>query len=152
MRKMSKGKNSNSIYSGQHWHFLILLILLAGVYCYIQFDKNVLQGRFCGEHTSTYFIIALIAPILHQVYVVVFWRLELFYRWMSRKFGENGFLIFKLGFAFFFVSRLITIILLAFSNRNSLGISEFVGYALACLFAIPSLLGLTISTLKNTKM
>jgi len=63
--------------------------------------------------------------------------LELFYNSISKVFGENGFLFFKIGFAILFVSRLLTIILLAISNANTLQINHIFAYAIASLLFFP---------------
>ena len=97
----------------QHWHFLFLSILLAGLYFYVNTDPLFLKGKFLEIATSKWFLLAILIPILHQIYVVVCWRLELFYKSISKKFGALGFKLFKVGFALLFISRLLTIILLA---------------------------------------
>jgi len=123
----------------QHWHFLSLLILLTGIYFFIKNDTSLLQGELWGISTSTWFSLAILSPILHQIYVLITWRLELFYKSLSKVFGENAFKVFKIGFALLFISRLITIILLAFSNTDTLPINGMLAYGIAGLFLLPAL-------------
>ena len=122
----------------QLWHFLSLIVLLTGIYFYLENDTTLLQGALWEIPTSTWFLIAILSPILHQVYVVVGWRLELFYQSFSKAFGVNAFLIFKIGFAILIFSRILTITLLAISSANTLSIDPTFAYLIAGLLFIPA--------------
>ena len=84
-----------------------------------------------GVRTATWFILAILSPIIHQIYVLVCWRAELYYKRISNAFGANGFQLYKLGFAMLIFSRILTIILLAFSSSNTLGLNKILAYSLA---------------------
>ena len=99
----------------------------------------MLKGEFLEISTSKWFLLATLIPILHQIYVMVCWRLELFYNSISKKYGALGFNLFKVGFAFLFISRLLTIILLAFSNANTFNLNIYFAYLLAGLLFIPAI-------------
>jgi len=126
------------IFKYQHWHFLALLLLLSVIYFLVLEDASITLGRFSGKSSKTWFILAILSPILHQIYVLICWRLELFYQSISKTFGQNGFTIFKIGFAILIFSRLLTIILLSMSNTNTLHFNQNMAYVLALLFSIPS--------------
>ena len=126
------------IFKYQVWHFLILLILLIGVYFYVSIDNAILKGELLGISTSIWFWLAILSPIVHQIYVVVCWRLELHYGSMSKIFGPNGFNVFKLGFGILIFSRLLTIVLLAISNSYTLKINTYLAYTSAVVLLIPS--------------
>jgi hypothetical protein len=126
------------IFKHQQWHFLILFALLAGIYFYAQTDTDIFKGELWGWSTSTWLLFAILSPILHHIYVFVFWRWELYYKGMTNTFGEKGFKLFKVGFAILILSRLVTIILLAFSNANSLQANHIVIYTLAAILFIPA--------------
>lgn len=123
---------------GQLWHLLTLTILLLGVYFYVQGDTVLLSGQYLGISSKTWFVIAMLSPILHQVYVAICWRIELFNKSISNRFGKNGFTIYKIGFAFLIASRLITIILLAISSAGSLNLTSNLSYLFAAILFIPS--------------
>jgi len=112
----------------QLWHFLLLLILLASIYFYVDKNPTLLQGEFLNIKTSTWFLLAIISPVIHQIYVLICWRLELFYKSISNLFGENGFKIFKIGFAILIFSRLLTITFLAISSSDTLTINNILAY------------------------
>lgn len=122
----------------QLWHFLSLLFLLSCIYFLVSSNSINLIGSFLGVSTTTWFFVALLSPILHQVYVLVFWRLELYYKSVTNAFGNNGFKLFKIGFAILILSRLITIILLAYSDQGTVQIDATYAYLLAGIFFVPS--------------
>jgi len=127
------------IFKHQHWHFLTLALLLTCTYCYVSNDLALLHGEFWGFPTSTWFLIAILSPILHQIYVLVCWRLELYYKSISKVFGANGFKLYKAGFAILFFSRLVTIICLAISNTNTLHLNNIFANIIAGVFSLLSI-------------
>ena len=126
------------IFKYQVWHFLILLILLVAVYFYIKMDTMILKGELFGISTLIWFFLAILSPIIHQIYVVVGWRLELHNNSISKLFGNNGFKLFKWGFGILIFSRLLTIVLLAISNSYTLEANTIFLYTLAGILFIPS--------------
>ncbi len=126
------------LFKHQQWHILTLLILLVGVYFYMNSDTSVLLGDLWGISTTTWFLLAMLSPIIHQVYVLVCWRSELFYNSISKAFGDNGFRLYKIGFTILILSRVLTIILLAISNTNTLQIKGAFAYIIASIMFIPA--------------
>ena len=126
------------LFKHQHWHFLILFILLITIYFLVNMDTSFLEGEVFGISTNTWFLLAILSPIVHQIYVLVCWRLELFHNSISKVFGINGFKVYKIGFAILFVSRLLTIILLSVSSTNTLNINRVYAYLIASIFFILS--------------
>jgi hypothetical protein len=122
----------------QIWHFIILIALLIGTYYYVDADPSILEGEYLGISTCTWFIMAILSPIIHQIYVLVCWRSELFHQSISKAFGAKGFKIFKIGFAILIISRLITIIILAIASADTLNISPILSYTFATILFIPS--------------
>lgn len=123
----------------QIWHFICLLLLVLCLTIFILIDDTLLVGELFGIHTEGWFCLAILTPILHQFYVLIIWRLELYYSSISKLLGDKGFLTFKLGFAILFISRLITVLLVAFSSSDTLSINPKVAYLIAIVFLIPSL-------------
>lgn len=126
------------IFKYQAWHFLSLLILLTGIFYFVRLDTEILKGRVFGISTSIWFLLAILSPIIHQVYVVVCWRLELYYGSISNIFGSNGFKLFKLGFGILILSRLLTIFILAISNAYTFETNTFFVFILSGILFIPS--------------
>ena len=77
--------------------------------------------------------------IIHQFYVLVCWRSELYYKSISKLFGENGFKLYKIGFAILILSRLITILLLAMSNAKTMEVNNTFSYVLSGVLIIPAI-------------
>jgi hypothetical protein len=91
-------------------------------------------GSLWNVQSSVWFWLAIMFPILHQVYVLLCWRVELFYQGISKKLGKSGFVIFKIGFTLLFVARLVSIILLAVSTSVRLNIDPALKYILISVF------------------
>ena len=51
--------------------------------------------------------------VAHQLWIVVFWRLELLSGAVSRRLGPRGFTVYATGFVALITSRLLSIIILA---------------------------------------
>jgi Phospholipid methyltransferase len=123
----------------QHFHLLSLTGLLVLLYFGVQYDVETLQGNLWGIDTSVWFGLSLLSPIVHQIYVLVCWRLELYYKSISKTFGEKGFGYYKFGFAILILSRLATITLLAISNAKTLEMNTVLSYTIVLLLAIPTI-------------
>lgn len=126
-----------TFFKHQQWHFLSLLILLSLLY-FFHLEGSLYQGSLWSIETKTWFVLAILSPILHQLYVLVCWRLELLHNRFSNKFGDKGFKIFKIGFAILIISRILTITLLAISSADTLEIEPVFSYCLAVLFFLPA--------------
>lgn len=109
-----------------------------GVYYCARIDNSILNGELFGIHTTTWLIIAILSPIVHQIYVLICWRFELFYKGLSKVFGSQAFSLYKIGFAILIFSRILTITLLAISNAHSLKINPILALVIAGLLFIPS--------------
>ena len=122
------------IFRYQIWHLLFLIIFVAAIQIFITDDVKVMSGTLWGISTKTWFWIAIAVPILHQLYVWIIWRLELHQNTFTSRYGiKKAFNLYKIGFAILFVSRLISIIILAVSNKDSLLINSYLIYLLAAL-------------------
>ncbi|MCK5760999.1 MAG: hypothetical protein KAH33_06865 [Candidatus Delongbacteria bacterium] len=114
----------------QVWHLLFLLISIAAIQIFLT-DKSILVGELCGISTKAWFWIAIAVPIIHQVYVLVIWRLELYHSTFAKRFGlSKAFKMYAIGFSILFVSRLIFLTLLALSDRNSLSMNPLLAYSI----------------------
>jgi len=114
-------------------------LLLGLIYVFTTIDDTLVYGNYWGRKTSYWFVIGLVIPILHQFYVLIVWRSELFYKSISKIFGTKGFKIYKVGFAILFLSRAVVIILLAYSNAETLSINPSLTYILVGLLLALSL-------------
>ncbi len=94
----------------QLWYLLFLVSWGFAFYYLFKSDASFLAGELFGISTFYWFIFSLLSPILHQVYVLVGWRPELYYQGITKLFGQYGFRIFKVGFAILILSRGVSIL------------------------------------------
>lgn len=125
---------ANKIFKYQFWHLLILVALLVVIGIVATSSPDVLLGSFWNLSTRFWFWLAIAVPIIHQIYVLLIWRFELYQRTFSKRFGvSKAFRIYSAGFSFLFVSRLIVIIFLSLSSKNTLSIDPAIPYGLIIL-------------------
>ena len=123
----------------QFWHLIVLIFLLGGVYYSVQLDEDVLSGQLWGLSTKSWFIITLLVPIVHQIYVLVFWRLELYYNTVTDNLGEKGFGLYKAGFTVLILARPVSIICLAVANAWTMSINPLLSYGLSAVLLLPAI-------------
>lgn len=128
----------------QGWHIFGIIILLTLMTYALKID-GILNGDFWGVSTKTWFILTVTLPIVHQIYVVVIWRIELYRQSISRRFGDKGFKVFGAIFLLFLASRPISILLLALSNQESFEIGWSWRWLLTLILGVPSIyLGMSL--------
>jgi len=125
------------MFEKQGWHLLLLVLLIAGVTILAQGD--VLSGSLLNISSQAWLWIAVIIPVIHQVFVWLFWRLELHHGLVTSWFGESGFPIYKFIFTILFVARPISILLLGISNHATLPFRPIFVYAAAVLLLVPGI-------------
>lgn len=107
------------LFKNQFWHLFYLICLLISIYVITSYHHSILEGQLWGVSTKTWLIIAVTVPIAHQIYVWLCWRLQLHYNSITDTFGDNGFKLYKIGFAVLIIMRPISLIFLAISNSNT---------------------------------
>ena len=125
-----------NLFKNQIYHYLALFLLVGGVFA-LAHDAT-LSGQLLGVSTITWLWLSIAAPVLHQAYVWFAWRTQLKYSLFSRIYGENGFTVYTIGFTVLFVSRLMFMILLSLSNKNSIALSPGFSYAPSIIFILLS--------------
>lgn len=125
---------TQKIFEYQIWHLFSLILLIFSIKLYVSSSLEILDGSFWGISTSSWFWLAIAIPIIHQIYVWLVWRFELYFRVFSKKLGvKRAFNIYAAGFSFLFISRLITIIFLTISSKNTLQLNPVFAYVFAAL-------------------
>lgn len=100
---------------------------------------EIRQGSYLGISTSTWFWWSIALPVIHQVWVMVCWRVELHHQWLSRTFGGGGFRLYAIGFALWSAGRFLTLVPLAVANRGTVDVDERFLNALAVVIAVPTI-------------
>jgi Phospholipid methyltransferase len=116
------------IFEKQIWHLLFLIILLFGLNFLVSLYPEFLKGSYLNISTKYWLYFSIIIPIIHQIYVLLCWRSELHYKCLSGSFGSKAFLYYKIGFFILFVGRLIPLIFLAISNKNTFNKGSSIKY------------------------
>jgi len=124
----------NKIFKYQIWHLISLGIFICAIQIYIIENPDIVTGSFWNIRTILWFWLAITVPVVHQTYVLLIWRFELYKRTFSNRFGfKKAFQMYAAGFSLLFVSRLIVISFLALSSKNTLQINPLVAYSIAIL-------------------
>ncbi len=123
-----------NIFRFQFWNLLSLLILIFLLQIFLNYNGMDMGGSLWGVKTKTWFWLAVAVPVLHQAYVWLVWRIELYKHTFTSHFGvKKAFKLFTIGFSVLFASRLFFIGFLAFSNRGSLPVKPIFAYSIAAL-------------------
>ncbi|MDP3980366.1 MAG: methyltransferase, partial [Chlamydiota bacterium] len=127
------------IFFKRQWiHAFFLVFLMAGL-IFVTGIEGMHVGSFFSLSTTIWFWSAVIVAILHQVYVLICWRLQLHGSWLSRLLGDFAFKVYATGFAILGISRVLLVVLLALSNRGSLVGDQMIYRMLALIAILPAL-------------
>jgi hypothetical protein len=122
----------------QLWQLSILAALFTSFY--FAYDLfAVPPGQWLGLSTREWYLTATITPIIHQIYIWLCWRGELYFKALSRVFGKHAYQVFSLGFGLLIATRFFAIVAVCFADYQSLNISAPVRYPLAFLLHLPAL-------------
>ena len=118
-------------FKNQIWHLGGTIVLF---YVGIQFvDFNNSTKTFLGTSASSWFMIAMSIPIIHQTYVWICWRSELCWKSISNTIGFKGYVIF---FFILIISRLSAIVL-CFIDYGSLYKPGLLSWIISIILFIP---------------
>jgi len=124
------------LFEKQIWHLLILTFLILGIIVITNLENEILIGSFWNVSTKTWLIISLVIPVVHQIYVLLCWRLELHYKLLTHYLGKNAFGIYLVGFFVLFISRFISIILLSEANKNTFNLNSILKYFIISILSL----------------
>jgi len=128
---------ARKIFEYQIWHLILLIAIIFSINLYVDSSSEILSGTFWGINTKAWFWLAIAIPVIHQIYVWLIWRLELYQRIFTKRYGlKRSFNIYAVGFSLLFVSRLIAIIILAYCNKDTLHINPIFTYVLALIITL----------------
>lgn len=122
----------------QAYHAFFLLLLLAGVYLMAQEDSVIISGELWQITSIYWLLLALLVPVVHQIYVMLCWRLELYGKKLTAWFGEKAFALYKRFFTILILARPVSLVLLAISNKKTLILDSRLAIGLTIILLIPS--------------
>ncbi len=121
-----------NIFRYQVWHLMAAGILLAAMRMFLTANLDIMTEQLWGVSSVTWFWLAVAVPVVHQLYVLLAWRLELYYNLFTARLGlKKAFRIYATGFSILFTGRLVSIIIVAWSDRNTLAIPPLSAYLTA---------------------
>lgn len=127
------------VFRYQVWHFMSIVILIGLLYLFTSLEKESLEGTLWGVSSLTWFWLAVLVPIIHELYVWLVWRMELYGRFFTSRFGlELSFYTYAVNFVLLFFGRLLSIIALATASQNSLEINRVLAYGIVLIFLLLS--------------
>lgn len=124
-------------WKGQIAHAVLLVALIAAAWSFVDPDELAMRQLF-GVSARVWFIIALLIPVLHQLFVWIAWRTELCFGAITKRFGDLGFSIYLVVFFLLFFSRPIVLIFLTVADHDSMEISVPVRTLLCVVLGIPA--------------
>lgn len=124
---MPTTKSPPGIWVGQPLHYVCLMIL--------SFLAWAAWAKLGKPFPAAYWI-AVAIPVVHQVFVLLAWRLELRSAAISKAFGFGGYLT---CFFVLFFARFVALAVLAWLDRGSLGLDGPVQAVATILLALPGL-------------
>lgn len=127
------------LFEKQLWHLIALIVLIFGIFAIVNSDSQILTGSLWDITTKTWFVVAMLTPIIHQVYVLICWRSELYYNSLTILFKSKAFKLYKAIFFVFFIGRMVFLIFLSESNKNTFDLNIDIRYGLIVAFSLIAL-------------
>jgi len=121
----------------QWLHASLLAVFLVGLGLVGRISA-VQAGQLWGVSTAAWLWIAVALAVAHQVFVWVCWRSQLHSSLLTRMFGGRGFDVYAAGFSVLGVGRVVAVLMLALSNRDTLHVDPKVLRVAAVIAAIPA--------------
>ena len=138
--KMAQADNSSTslykIFEKQQYH-LFALILLTIILFFLFSLNDFIKGSFLGITTQIWIILTFIVPIVHQIFVMVVWRLELHLSLVSRKFGSFGFPLYGFLFMILFLTRFLILFILGQSNAGTFVFGDYSIHIVFIMMILP---------------
>ncbi|MBI2880815.1 MAG: hypothetical protein HYY21_04455 [Candidatus Tectomicrobia bacterium] len=108
-------------FKGQRLHAALLIGLLGASWLLGARWGNT-ENAFLLLGAQSWFILSLGVPVAHQVFVWASWRSELCFGAVTKTFGPKGFEFYAAIFSFLGIARVLVLLGLAISDRDSLGL------------------------------
>ncbi len=113
-----------NIFEKQDWHFALLALLVVSVNAIMVLYPLSFTGVFWGLSTGTWLWIGVFTAILHQIYIMLIWRIQLETRWLTTNLPRLGFIAYLIDYTLMLAARTGAIILVAAANREVIFIPD----------------------------
>jgi hypothetical protein len=120
----------------RQWIHLLAIVLLLTLIVRLDDIEAIRTGSLWGWTSLEWLWSAVILAVVHQVWVVIWWRSELYHQFTSRRFGKAGFILYAIGFSILGIGRAVAVWLLAISNQGTLPLPPVLMKFMAALLVI----------------
>jgi protein-S-isoprenylcysteine O-methyltransferase Ste14 len=127
-----------NIASGQVWHLILLALLLLLLANITGKDPEYFEGSLWNIGSKSWFLLAVLVPIAHQMYVLICWRLELYGKRLTHWFGDRAFSLYKKLFTLLILGRPVTLIILALANKQTLELDPVLAWITGGILFVPA--------------
>ena len=124
-------------FKGQIVHLLALIVLLVVAFLLVDF-KQLRERQVLGVSTQVWFVVSLIVPIVHQLYVWLAWRSELCFGTVTNRLGSRAFVIYQIVFMALFLARPVSLMLLTIADHDSFEMLIPVRIVISVILGIPA--------------
>ena len=128
----------SKIWEKQGWHVIGLFLYFSAA-IFAQRWNGLIEGSLWKIPTRTWYWLTVLIPVIHQIYVLIGWRAELYSKWFTKHFGDRSLAVFAIGFIPLFLGRVISLTFLGIANSNSLLLDPTLRIILTIVFALPSI-------------
>lgn len=133
------------LWHGQLQHVVMLAALLPGAWTVAGSELDA--SSWLGVSEQVWFVLALSVPITQQVAVALLWRGQLCHQWLTRAFGDAGFVVWGVLFFPLLVLRPLLVAAVGWTDRGSLPLHPWVAIGVA--LPMLALAGWTMHSVKK---
>jgi hypothetical protein len=139
MRTTAQGNGRlGAMFERQWLHAIGLIVLLSGCAWAAQWPA-LQQGELWGLRSIDWFWTAIVAAVVHQVYVWLCWRIELHGKGLTALLGTAAFPAFAFGFAVIGIARVVAVFALGYANQASVAVNPLALKIAAVAALVPAL-------------
>jgi hypothetical protein len=124
------------IFTGQTAH-AFLLFTLGVVVVFAARLPGFYAGAFAGLDTQAWFWLVVANAVVHQLFVWICWRTELYAKGMTRLFGAAAFVLYASIFTILILARPVLVTALAVSNAGTVPLDPALGNLIAFALCVP---------------
>jgi len=129
-------RSARHFFRGQLIHLGSIPVLAAVSYSFAA--PALGDGAWLGLSDTAWFVLCLLLPIVHQIFVWTGWRAQLGWRLFTRMFGKADFIVWGAIFLTLLATRPLVVVGLAAADAGSSALPGAVGAALGGLLLLPA--------------
>ena len=128
---------SGHLWHGQFSHALLLAAMLPGAW--LVAEPSLGDSAWLGVSDTAWFVAALAVPVVQQAAVALLWRGQLCHAWLTRAFGDAGFVVWGAIFFPLLIARPLLAVAVGAADAGTLAIPAGLGIGVGATLLIPAL-------------